>query len=158
MSSAASSTVVDLTLAPSLRGVQAAFWLHVIPIGLLPFATSEKLYALPILALIALSWWRMRRHSVLGFGRMAITRILARGDGSWWIETPAQGGEHARLLPESIVTGWLLVLRFRCDSGKARVRLVMGGEADDEALRRLRVRLNSGVDRLALSGSKDEGH
>lgn len=143
MSSAASSTVVDLTLAPSLRGLQAVFWLHLIPACLLPFATSEKLYALPILALLALSWWRMRRHAVLGFGRGAITRILARADGTWWIETAAQGGEGAKILPDSIATGWLLVLRFRCDSGKVLTRLIMGGEADDEALRRLRVRLNS---------------
>lgn len=158
MSSVASSTVVDVTLTPSLRGLQAAFWLHVIPACLLPFATSEKLYALPILALIALSWWRTRRHAVLGFGRLAITRILARADGSWWIETADQGGHAAQLLPESIVTGWMLLLRFRCDSGRISSRLVMGGEADDEALRRLRVRLSSGQDRGTSPHSGQSPH
>jgi hypothetical protein len=154
MSSAASSTVVDVTLTPSLRGLQVAFWLHVLPACLLPFATSEKLYALPILALIALSWWRTRRHAVLGFGRGAVSRILTRTDGSWWIETAGHGGENAQLLADSIVTGWLLVLRFRCDNGKVLTRLIMGGEADDEALRRLRVRLNSRDDRKAATASR----
>ena len=152
MSSAASSIVVDIPLTPSLRGVQAAFWLHVIPAGLLPFATSEPWFALPILALLALSWARTRQHAVLGFGRDAITRLLARADGSWWIETLARGGESAQLLADSVVTGGLLVLRFRGDSGKTATRLILGGEADDEALRRLRLRLHSGADRKAAAG------
>ncbi|MFX8637162.1 hypothetical protein ABTM28_20550, partial [Acinetobacter baumannii] len=79
-------------------------------------------------------------------------------DGSWWIESSAHGGEAAQLLAESIVTGWLLLLRYRCDTGKVSSRLIMGGEADDEALRRLRVRLGSGLDRnrRGLSGKSSD--
>jgi toxin CptA len=140
-SSAGSSTAVDCALRPSLRGLQWLFWLHVIPACALPLATTEPLYALPILALVALSWWRSRRHPALGFGPRAIVRILARADGSWWIETAA-GGQSAELLPDSLLTGWLLVLNFRGDDGKRHARVVMAGDTDDDALRRLRARLH----------------
>ncbi len=143
MSSAASSTVADVTLRPSLHAVQWAFWLHVAPAVALPFATTEKLYALPVLVLIAISWMRVRRHAALGFGGDAIRRVLARQDGSWWIERADGRGEAVRLLPDSVMTGWLLVLRFRLESGKSAIRLIIGDETDAEALRRLRVRLGN---------------
>jgi hypothetical protein len=143
MSSAGSSIVADVGLRPSLRAVQWAFWLHALPAVALPFATTETLYALPLLALIAISWVRVRRHAALGFGGNAIRRILARQDGSWWIERADGGGEAVRLLPDSVMTGWLLVLRFRFDNGKSATRLILGDEADEDALRRLRVRLGS---------------
>jgi hypothetical protein len=152
MSSAGSSIVADVSLRPSLRAVQWAFWLHVLPAAALPFATTEKLYALPLLALIAVSWVRVRRHAALGFGRGAIHRILARQDGSWWIERTGTGGEAVRLLPDSVMTGWLLVLRFRFDNGKSAARLILGDEADEESLRRLRARLGSWRDTDAARG------
>jgi hypothetical protein len=137
------SNVADIALQPSLRGVQWVFWLHVIPACLLPLATSEKFYAVPLVLLLFASWMQLRRHPVLGFGPRAITHLIARADGSWRIETAAGGGEDVSLQPDSIVTGWLLVLSFRNAEGRRRSRLIFGGEADEGALRRLRVSLNT---------------
>ena len=136
-----STGAIDASLQPSLRALQWAFWLHVIPACLLPFATTEKFYALPILGLIALSWLCTRRHSALGFGPQAVGRILARTDGSWWIETANEGGQAAQLQADSFVSGWLLVLRFRTERGRRYSRLLVGGEADEAVLRKLRMRL-----------------
>ena len=141
MSSAGSSIVADVALQPSLRAVQWAFWLHAIPAALLPFVSPPPWFAVGILLLIFASWMFTRRHAALGFGPRAIRRILARADGSWWIEDASGRGEDVRLLPDSVVTGGLLVLCFGNDAGRRRVRLILGSEGDEEALRRLRVRL-----------------
>lgn len=145
MSSPASSIVADVALSSSMQGLQWAFWLHILPAAALPLAVSSKPIAIILLVLIFASWRYVRRHAALGFGPRAITRILARDDGSWWIETEAEGGQAAQLLPDSVVTAGLLVLRFHPDNGKSATRLVLGDEAPTENLRRLRVRLSTGA-------------
>jgi toxin CptA len=149
MSSAASSIVADVALKPSVRALQIAFWLHVVPAALLPFAVQERLPALAILALILVSWMLVRRHAALGFGPKAIARVLARQDGTWWVERANGQGEDVQLLADSVATGWLLVLRFRRDDGTRLTRVILGDECDADALRRLRVRLGSWRDTSA---------
>jgi hypothetical protein len=140
MSSAVSSTVADVSLKPSLRALRYAQWLHMLVAVALPFATSDARYALPLLGLIGASWIHLRRHAALGFGNAAVRRIVSRQDGSWWIESAADS-QGARLLPDSVVMSRLLVLRFRADNAKVSTRLILGDEADAEALRRLRMQL-----------------
>lgn len=134
-------TTVDLRLRPSMRALQLIFALHVVCIGLLPFAVSAKWPMLVLLAAFALSWFSLRRHPALGFGPRALTRIVWHADGNWSIHCSA-GEVRAELMRGSLVHHRLLVLCFRDANGHRAARVIVGDEVDAEALRRLRARLS----------------
>lgn len=127
-----------------MRALRAVFVVHAVCIGLLPLAMAEGWPMLLLVAAFALSWWRLRRHPVLGFGPQAIRRLVFHGDGSWTLERESGRPLEADLQPGSIVHPALLVLRFRLKAGGTATRLILSQDADPEALRRLRARLSLG--------------
>lgn len=149
MSSNSFVDTVDLTLRPSVRALQWLFWLHVVPIALLPFALQPGPILWVMLGLFALSWIGLRRHPLFGFGPKALTRLVLHVDnpgatdyGGVWSVYGARGQQaSATLLGSSYLHPRLLVLNFLLTTGERRSRAILGDEADPELLRRLRARL-----------------
>ena len=144
MSSSSSSfaSTVDLRLRPSIRALRVIFLLHVLCIGLLPFAVPTGWPMLALLAAFAVSWLSLRRHPALGFGPRALTRIVYHADGSWSIHFGKEE-RRAELIRGSVVHRRLLVLCFREVDGRRRAaRVITGDEASEDMLRRLRARLS----------------
>ena len=132
---------VDLRLQPSLRALRLIFALHVVCIGLLPFAVPPGWPMLVLLAAFAGSWFSLRRHPSLGFGSRAVTRIVWHSDGTW--SYFINGAEHrAELMRGSLVHPRLLVLCFRSAEGRRAARVIAGDEGPEDVLRRLRARLS----------------
>ena len=126
-----------------MRALRIVLWLHMLPCALLPFATSQRLLALPALFAIGASWLYMRRHPALGIGPRAIVHLIAVADDVWRLEFADAHRVAATLQPDSAHIGQWLVLRFRTEDGKSCARLIVGDEAEPESLRRLRLRVLS---------------
>lgn len=141
MSSANFDATIDLAPRPSMRALKLLFFLHVIPVALLPFAIEPGTPLVLLVAAIGLSWFWLRRHAVLGFGKSALVRLVWHGDGAWTVTDGGGARLKARLLPNSIVHPRMLLLNFRSETGLRRSRLLLGDELEPEALRRLRARL-----------------
>lgn len=141
MSSFSSAPTLELRLRPSLRALQWLLALHLLVIALL-FAAAPPAWALLLLAaLLALSWARLRRHPAFGYGPQALCGLAAFGEDRWRVDTADGQRFDGRLLDASVVWPTLLVLGFRDGGGRVRHRVIVGDEADAEALRRLRARL-----------------
>jgi toxin CptA len=141
MSSNNFASTIDLAPGPSMRAFKLLFWLHAVPIAILPFAMKQGPAMLGLLALIALSWFSLRRHAVFGFGPKALTRLTWHAEGGWTLHDKA--GEYpAELQGNSFVHTALLVLNFRLKDGGRRTRVLMGDEIDAEQMRQLRARLS----------------
>ncbi len=134
---------VDLRLKPSMRALRLIFILHIVCLGLLPFAMQPGPPMMVLLAAIGLSWLYVRRHAALGFAPRSINRIIWHVDGEWTLHPERGTPVDAELLPGSLVHAWLLILRFRLKpDGAVATRLILGDEAEPESLRRLRARLS----------------
>lgn len=136
---------VDLILKPSARAHYGLFWLHAIPLVLLPMAMdlAEPVMLVLVFA-IGLSWVWLRRHPVFGYGPRAWTRIVANAEGRWTLERANRERVEAELLGDSTVQSWILILNFRSAEGRRCTRILLGDEAPEESLRRLRARLAAG--------------
>lgn len=136
---------VDLILKPSARAHHWLFWLHVIPLVLLPMSmrVSEPVMLALVIG-IGLSWVWLRRHPAFGYGPRAWVRIVANADGRWTLERANRERVESALLGDSTVQSWLLILNFRDVEGRRYTRILLGDEAPGEALRRLRARLAAG--------------
>lgn len=132
---------LELILKPSARAHHLLFWIHILPLVLLPLTMQTGVLMLTIAAGIAGSWIWVRRHPAFGYGPMAIRRILAQADHRWTIETSAPKPVAAELLSSSYVHPRVLVLNFRVASGQKRSRVLLGDEVSPELLRKLRARL-----------------
>ncbi len=146
MSSNAFSATIDLRPRASLRGMQLIVGLHVLAASLAMVAQPPDHLGLLLSGLLLISWFSLRRHPVIGFGKKALTRLTWHADGpKWSLETPAGTASDATLLPSSLVTRHLLVLNFKLADGSRRSRALFGDELEPELLRRLRARLKSGA-------------
>ena len=134
---------LDLQLNPSMRAHHWLFWLHALPLVVLPLATRGGWPMLAGAGAIGLSWLCLRRHRVFGYGPHALVRILAQADGAWRLRERSGREVQARLLNDSYVQSLILVLNFRDEAGRRRTRVLLGDEIPAEALRRLRRRLSS---------------
>ncbi|TDU25852.1 toxin CptA [Panacagrimonas perspica] len=139
------SLALDVTLKPSARAHQLMFWLHVLPLALLPMAMETGAWMVGVAFAIGLSWVRVRRHAAFGFGPAAIVRIAVDPEGQWSIWNPAGTRLDVKLRHDSVLWSALQILNFRDADGRRRTRVLLGDEADPDALRRLRTQLAAGV-------------
>ena len=142
-SSASSPTRVDVRFQPSLKALRIAFAVHLLCGSLLIFTDSRPIPVLLFALALGLSWMSLRRHRALGFGGRALVRLCILEDGSWWAERADGQADTVTVLPDSVVTAWLVVLRLRWAGGGSIARLLLGDEADADSLRRLRQALIS---------------
>jgi toxin CptA len=143
MSSSSFASTVDLTLRPSMRALQALFWLHLGLIALLPFALQPGPVLWVLLALFGASWFGLRRHPALGFGPKGLVRLVWHAEGHWTLHDGAGRQFEASLKGHSYVHPALSVLNFQLKPGGSRSRVLMGDEAEAEPMRRLRARLGA---------------
>lgn len=136
------NTALDLQLKPSVRAHQWLFWLHALPLILLPFAMESGATMLALAAAIGLSWVGLRRHPAFGYGPRALTRIVAQVEGGWLLGTAGGAQIEAQLLDDTYRQSFVIVLNFRDASQRRRTRVLLGDELSAEALRRLRLRLS----------------
>lgn len=137
-----SATTVDLRLVPSVKLLKLVSTLHILPLAALPFAMQPGPAMWALIAAFGSSWFWLRRHAALGFGKTALVRLTWHADDSWAVHQ-ADGAQHtASLKPDSTVHPSLLILRYALKDGGTRTRLVAGDELDAESLRRLRARLS----------------
>lgn len=138
------SQAVDLVLKPSARAHHLLFWVHVLPLALLPMAMESSPWMIGVALAIGLSWVAVRRHPAFGYGPRAIIGIACDPEGRWSIRNRAAQRLDAELLGDSSVLGGILILNFRDSTGRRRTRVLLGDETTPEALRRLRARLSAG--------------
>jgi toxin CptA len=136
---------LDLVLRPSARAHHLLFWLHVLPLALLPAAMASGPWMVGVAALIGASWLSVRRHPAFGYGPRAIARVVVDPEGRWSIVNIHGKRLDAELLGDSVVWSGLLILNFRDADGRRRTRVLLGDETTPEGLRRLRARLGSGA-------------
>ena len=142
MSSPPFDATIELALRPSVRALTLLFWLHAAVLGLALLALRPGPGLAVIAALVALSWILTRRHPVFGFGPNALARLTWHAGGPWSVhDVRGARWDGVELLGRSLVHDRLLVLNFRLPDGATRVRALLGDELDEEALRRLRARL-----------------
>lgn len=132
---------IDLRLKPSLRALRVVFVLHVICLVLLPLAMQPGWPMIVLVALFGVSWFVLRHSAVLGFNAKAITRVIWHADGGWLVFRGAREYK-AELQDNSLIHPALTVLNFRLLDGGRAARVLAGGEAEAEQLRRLRARLS----------------
>lgn len=126
-----------------MRALKLLFVLHIVPVGLLPFAMEPGTSLILLVGTFGVSWLWLRRHAVLGFGKNGLVRLTWHTDGGWTLTESGGGRFKAQLLPSSIVHPRLVLLNFRSESGLRRSRLLLGDELEPDQLRRLRARLLS---------------
>ena len=146
---------LDVALRHSALAHQLMFWLHVLPLALLPMAMDTGALAVVIALAIGLSWVGVRRHAAFGFGPKAIVRIAVDPEGRWSIDNPAGKRLAATLEPSGVVTSRLLILNFRSEDGRRRTRVLLGDEAPADAMRRLRTKLATAAG-ISTDSSKAE--
>lgn len=139
------SVSLDLPLKSSARAHQLMFWMHVLPLALMPMAMEPGALMVGVAFAIALSWVFVRRHAAFGFGPAAIVRIAVDPEGHWTIRNPSGTRLDVTLEGDSVVWSWLLILNFRGEDGRRRSRVLLGDEAEPDALRRLRTKLAAGA-------------
>ncbi|WP_293387236.1 protein YgfX [Nevskia sp.] len=149
MSSNSFNATIDLRPRASLRGLQGLVIVHVVAAALVFAAQPPDSSGLLLSGLLMLSWFSLRRHSLLGFGPKALTRLTWHaadhtGSAKWTVENGNGASFEATLLPSSIVKSQLMLLNFQLADGVRRSRALFGDEADPELLRRLSARLLSG--------------
>lgn len=142
-----SATVAELALQPSYRALHFLLPLHAAPLAAVPlFYRGEAIWPPLLLAVVVgASWLYVRRHPALGFGRRALVRLLAHEDGDWMLEDGDGERYSARLMPGSVVLSRFMLLNFRLRDGGRRTRLLLGEEAEEQPLRRLRAYLLAGA-------------
>jgi toxin CptA len=141
MSSASFDATIDLRPRASLRALTALMLLHGSAGLLMLLAQPPPWLAILLLAGVALSWLRLRRHPVFGFGDKALARLTWHAEGSWTLHDAGGSQAQAQLAADSLVLPGLLVLNFKCDDGSRRSRALLGDELDAELLKQLRARL-----------------
>ncbi len=137
-----SATTVELRLVPSVKALKVVSTLHLLPLAALPFAMQPGAAMWGLIALFAASWFWLRRHPALGFGKTALVRLTWHADDSWTLHEASSAQHTASLRPDSTRHPQLLVLRYAIKDGGTRTRLIAGDETDVESLRRLRARLS----------------
>lgn len=139
------SPALDVVLRPSARAHHLMFWMHVLPLGLLPMAMETGTWMVAVAFAIGLSWVRVRRHAAFGYGPAAIVRVAVDPEGRWSIQNPGGTRLDVTLQRDSVLWSSLQILNFRGPDGRRRTRVLVGDEAEPDALRRLRTKLAAGV-------------
>jgi hypothetical protein len=141
MSSNSFDATIDLRPAPSARALKGLLWLHMAALLLVLLVVPQGYSSMLAAALMGVSWWRLRRHSALGYGPRALERMTWHPDGHWSLWGVGGWRREARLRTDSRRYAGCLILRFEDADGRRHTRILVGGELPDEQLRRLWVRL-----------------
>lgn len=141
MSSDSFDATLELAPRASVRALSVLMLLHGSVGLLLMLVQPPQWLLLAILGGVLVSWLRVRRHPVFGFGPRALTQFTWHAGGDWTLQDASGARMEAKLAGDSLVLPGLLVLNFRCNDGTRRTRAIVGDELDDDLLSGLRARL-----------------
>ena len=116
--------------ATHLTGGAMLLWLETLEASLL-------ILVVPVLV----SWYLWRKTLVRLEGRGAVRQIEWLPGGEWVLYDSRAVAESAKLLGNSTVWSWIVVLGFSTGTFKRRYVILPGDNADADQVRRLRVRL-----------------
>lgn len=134
-------STIDLSPRASMRALMVIFLLHMAVAAALVATMPSGAPMAAAAGLVGLSWLRLRRHPVLGFGPRALTRLTWHADGGWTVHDASGTAHDAELQGNSLVHAMLLVLNYKLKDGSRRARILAGDELAAEQFRQLRARL-----------------
>lgn len=143
MSSNSFDATIELRLKPSARAHHLLFWLHALPLMLLPLAMQPSLAMTAVAILIGGSWIWLRRHPAFGYGPRALRRIVWHPDGRWSLWRGNGTELSAEIAGNSYLHPRLTILNFSVPGQRACTRVLLGDEAAENLLTRLRARLSA---------------
>lgn len=129
---------LELDLCSSRYVLFFLLGIYSIAAGLLLFSAIEWRIRLLYLSAVIVGLAGSLYYHYFFLAKRAISRIS--WDGERWLLSCNDGIKEASLQPNSVVTSWLLLLRFRLQgSGDERVAMIFNDAADTNQLRRLRI-------------------
>lgn len=135
MSSPASATALYLEPRPSRRLLRALQLSHLASALLLWFLPLHVLWSVAALPVLLFSYRHARR------GCLAAVRIARESDGSWLWHRDDGSVVPVHLLPDTLLTPWLVLLNVREEGGRRHSLPLLGDSLPPEQFRALRVAL-----------------
>lgn len=135
MSSHASVTPLYLEPQPSRRLLRLLLWSHLVSAILLTGMALHHLWPAMLLPLLWFSHRHYRRRC------LATARLAHESDGSWLWHRDDDTVAQVRILPETLLTPWLVVLHLREESGRRHAAILLGDSLPPDQFRALRVAL-----------------
>ncbi len=114
---------------------------HLLAISIVPFM-SLPLWAgsISISVLLFSLWHSIRLHITLAH-RDAVCGVEWFEAHDCQLQLSSGRETRARLMPQVFILPWLVIMHFRCDSGRIRHLVLLPDMLEQEVFRRLRVRL-----------------
>lgn len=135
MSSRASVTPLYLEPQPSRRLLRVLLWSHLASAGLLIGLALHFFWPALLLPLLWFSHHFSRRRV------LQPVRLARESDGGWLWHRDDDTVAPVRLLPETLLTPWLVVLHLREESGRRHAAVLLGDSLPPDQFRALRVAL-----------------
>lgn len=135
MSSRASVTPLYLEPQPSRRLLRLLLLSHLASAVVLAVLSLQFIWPAAVLPPLWLSHRHCRRRC------LNPAHIARESDGSWLWHTPDGRIVPVRLLPETVLTPWLVLLHVREEDGRRHVLLLLGDSLPPDQFRALRVAL-----------------
>ena len=138
------ATDLRLEPTPSTSLAQLLFISHSAAIAVVWLLPLAAWIGIGLTALVILGWGHALMLHVWRLSGSAVIQVLSRADGGW--ELGLRDGRHepARLLGSSFVHPRLVILNFAVSGWRRRHVVLPWDSVDEDALRRLRVRLRMG--------------
>ena len=134
---------LELTLTPSHAAMRVVFFLHMACIGLLLFVNMPPWMIIALAIVLGLSWHKIRKHPVFGFGAQALTRVRIDAEGQWKVATGSSALINVTPESSSICAANFVLLRLRTEKNRVLVRFIGEKDSDADSFRRLKMRMNS---------------
>jgi hypothetical protein len=142
-SAGALATPLRVPVRVSVRQVALLSLLHALTLAIVPLLVAPWFINGCVAALVCV-------HALISIGARTrehggLSCVLLDAQGQWRIVLDDGGMEAARVLTPCLALPWLVVLRFSTESGRRPVAILTAGDTPAAALRRLCVRLRTGV-------------
>ncbi|WP_127477184.1 protein YgfX [Sulfurivermis fontis] len=135
MSSHASVTPLYLESQPSHRLLRLLLWSHLASAGLLIGLALHFLWPALLLPPLWFSHQYYRRRT------LQPVRLARESDGGWLWHRGDDTVVPVRILPETLLTPWLVVLHLREEGGRRHAAVLLGDSLPPGQFRALRVAL-----------------
>ena len=133
--------IIRLHLKPSRRLSWFIDATHLTGFGMLLWLETLEASLLILVVPVLVSWYLWRKTLVRLEGRGAVRQIEWLPEGEWILYDGQAVAESGKLLGNSTVWSWIVVLGFSTGRFKRRYVILPGDNAAADQVRRLRVRL-----------------
>jgi toxin CptA len=117
---------------------------HLLGVSVAVLVPLEWFWRAGIILAVAVSLLFSWKKFVFGQSRLSVRRLVWDAEGDWYVVFPDGKEEDARLLPDSFVHPWLVILNLRMrQSGRVISVPFFRDSLDKDTLRKVRVRLRT---------------